>query len=60
MSGSTSPKGRFIYARYKTAARAFERACDMCCEGELSPCEYEIEPIRDHGGRVLHYAITIE
>lgn len=60
MSGNISPKGRFIYARYKTMARLNERVDDMCAEGELSPCEFEIETIRDHKGRVLHYAVTIE
>lgn len=60
MSGNISPKGRFIYARYKTLERARERFDDMCCEGELSPCEGLIEPIRDHSGKVIHYAVTIE
>lgn len=59
MSGRTSPKGRFIYAAYKTLARLNDRLDDMIAEGEMSPCEAEVETIRDHRGRVQFYAITI-
>lgn len=55
-----SPKGRFIYATYKTAERRAERFDDMCANGEISPCEAEFETIRDHNGRVICYAVTIE
>lgn len=56
---TTSPKGRFIYARYKTLDRLHHCLEDMYAEGEMSPCEAEVETIRDHRGRVQFYAITI-
>jgi hypothetical protein len=57
---SASPKGRFIYARYKTLERLHQRLTDMYAESELSPCEVEVETIRDHHGRVVFHAVTIE
>ena len=56
----TSPKGRFIYARYKSLERLYSRLDDMYAEGELSPCEAMVETIKDHRGRVLFHAVTIE
>lgn len=60
MSGNFSPKGRFIYARYATLEKLHDRLNDMISEGEISLCEVEVERIRDHKGRLAHYAITIE
>jgi hypothetical protein len=51
--------GRFIYARYKTLERLYARLDDMYSEGEMSPCEAQVETIRDHNGRVAFHAITI-
>jgi hypothetical protein len=56
----TSPKGRFIYARYKTMERLNDRLDDMIAEGEMTASEAMVETIRDHRGRVECYAITIE
>ncbi len=56
---TTSPKGRFIYARYKSMQRLNDCLEDMYAEGEMSPCEAEVETIKDHRGRVLFYAVTI-
>lgn len=59
LNSRTAPSGRFIYAACKSRARAEERFEDMCCEGEMSPCEGRIERISDHSGRLVAYAITI-
>lgn len=59
LNSRTAPSGRFIYAAYKTRQRAEERFDDMCCEGEMSPCEGRIERISDHNGRLVAYAITV-
>lgn len=56
----TAPSGRFIYAAYKTMQRLNNSLDDMISEGEISPCEYQVETIRDHSGKVTCYAVTIE
>ena len=56
----TSPKGRFIYASYKTMQRLNDGLDDMISEGEMSASEAVVEIIRDHRGRVQCYAVTIE
>lgn len=59
INSRTAPSGRFIYAAYKSREKAESRFDDMCCEGEMSPCEGRIERISDHRGRTVAYAITI-
>jgi len=59
MVSRTTNSGRFIYAAYKTMQRLNDRLEDMYAEGELSPCEVEVETVRDHRGKVSCYAVTI-
>ncbi len=53
--------GRFGYAiGFKSANAAYEAFCNMCNEGELSPCEGKIESyqVRKEGREVTRYAVT--
>lgn len=52
--------GRFIYAYYRTAERAYEELEDMYSTGDALPGEdIKVESIRDHRGLVKGYAITM-
>lgn len=54
--------GRFAYVMgFKSASNAHEAFCNMCNQGELSPCEGRIESYttRISGKSVTRYAVTI-
>lgn len=56
----TSPTGRFIYAMHKTMERSNEALRDMLADGDISWGDFEQERIRDHRGRQVGIAITLE